>query len=311
MSTVEDTAVMFLEGLVLTDTDGSEVIDSITVKAVPDGWVIKDPGGNVVHTGDGSSDYSVPTADVSNGNYHDYTITPPSHSSADMTLTVSVQTTDTQTVDGAPQTSTITTDLDIDVTVTPRAEVVGTDTDGDGVDDLTITPGHTYATEAEEDTWFSLNQDGFDLKDGWANQDGIDVGGTEQTFALLTPVLDGGSANGSQFRYFDGTTTQTLTYNGTAVQIPIEYLDTVEFRAPGNVSGYFEIQIQARTIDTDPDTGATDTAISGSATLANLVVLPVADQVTLAVTSPARGLRIPRYHSGSGPQAATPQRPLT
>jgi VCBS repeat-containing protein len=293
VDTVEDTSVKFMEGLALTDTDGSEEIDSITVKAIPDGWVIKDSGGTVVHTGDGSSDHIVPAADVSSGNYQNYTITPPAHSSTDKTLTLSVQTTDTQTVDGAPQTSTITTDLDIDVTVTPKAEEVGKDTNGDGVNDLTITPGHTYTTEAaaEEDTWFSLNQDGFDLKEGWANQDEVEVGGAEETFALLTPVIDESSADGSQFRYSTdgGGTYETLTYTGTPVEIPMEYLDTVEFKAPENISGSFEIQVEAKTVDTDPDTGATNTAISGSATLANLVVLPVADDVTLA-TSPARGL---------------------
>ncbi|MBP8996187.1 MAG: VCBS domain-containing protein, partial [Synergistales bacterium] len=294
VSTEEDTAVKFMEDLALTDTDGSEVMDSITIKAVPTGWVIKDSGGAVVHTGDGSSDYSVPAAHVSEGSYKDYTITPPAHSSADETLTVSVQTTDTKVVGGTTVTSTETVDLGVKVTVTPVAEVVGGDSDGDGTPDLTMTSGHIYGeqVEAYEDEWFNLNQDGFNLKDGWHNQDGIDVvGGTEKTFALLTPVLDGGSANGSKFTYNDGATTHTLIYNGTAVEIPMEHLDTVQFMAPENVSGHFEIQVQAKTIDTDPDDpGATDTAISGSATLANLVVLPVADQVTLAVSSSSRGL---------------------
>ncbi|MFA5622011.1 MAG: VCBS domain-containing protein [Thermovirgaceae bacterium] len=291
VSTEEDTAVKFMEGLALTDTDGSEVMDSITIKEVPTGWVIKNSVGTEVHTGNGSSDYSVPTADVSDGSYKNYTITPPAHSSADETLTVSVQTTDTKVVDGTTVTSTETENLGVKVTVTPVAEVVGVDSDGDGTDDLTMTAGHTYGeqVEAYEDEWFDLNQDSFNLKDGWHNQDGIDVGGTEKTFALLTPVLDGGSANGSRFSYFDGTETHTLTYNGTAVEIPMEYLDTVQFMAPEHVSGRFEIKVEAKTIDTDPDTGATDTAESGSATLANLVVLPVADQVTLAVSSPSRG----------------------
>ncbi len=283
VSTEEDTAVKFMEDLALTDTDGSEVMDSITIKEVPTGWVIKDSGGTVVHTGDGSSDYSVPVAHVSDGSYKDYTITPPAHSSADETLTVSVQTTDTKVVDGTTVTSTETVDLGVKVTVTPVAEVIGTDTDGDGTVDLTMSGDYTYTTHAKEDTWFELNQDGFDFKTPWSNQDP-----DEQTYALLTPKLNGGdtSAIGSQFKYFNGTSWVTLTYNGSApVEIPVEYLDTVEFKAAPNVKGSFEIEVQAKTVDTDPDTGDKVSAVSGSATLTNGVIEPVADQVTLAVSS--------------------------
>ncbi|HPC75712.1 MAG TPA: Ig-like domain-containing protein [Synergistales bacterium] len=285
VSTEEDTAVKFMEDLALTDTDGSEVMDSITIKEVPTGWVIKDSGGTVVHTGDGSSDYSVPVAHVSDGSYKDYTITPPAHSSADETLTVSVQTTDTKVVDGTTVTSTETVDLGVKVTVTPVAEVIGTDTDGDGIDDLTMSGDHTYTTHALEDTWFELNQDGFDFKTPWSNQDP-----DEETYALLTPKLNGGatSAIGSQFKYSEdnGNSWVTLTYNGSApVEIPVEYLDTVEFKATPNVKGSFEIEVQAKTVDTDPDTGDKVSAVSGSATLTNGVIEPVADKVTLAVSS--------------------------
>ena len=290
VSTEEDTAVKFMEDLALTDTDGSEVMDSITIKEVPTGWVIKDSGGAVVHTGNGSSDYSVPTADVSNGSYKDYTIKPPAHSSADETLTVSVQTTDTKVVDGTEVISTETVPLGVKVTVTPVAEVIGTDTDDDGEDDLTMSGDHTYTTHALEDTWFELNQDGFDFKTPWSNQDP-----DEQTYALLTPKLNGGvtSAIGSQFKYSEdnGNSWVTLTYNGSApVEIPVEYLDTVWFKAAPNAKGSFEIEVQAKTVDTDPNTGDKVSAVSGSATLTNEVIEPVADKVTLAVSSPSRGL---------------------
>ena len=111
----------------------------------------------------------------------------------------------------------------------------------------------------------ALTHHGLSLQE-LANQD---ADGSEQTFALLTPILNGGAtaAAGSQFSYFDGSTTHTLTYAGTPVEIPVAYLDTVQFKAPENVSGSFEIQVQAKTVDTDPDTGAVSTAVSGSASL--------------------------------------------
>ncbi len=141
-----------------------------------------------------------------------------------------------------------------------------------------------YTTKAYEDTWFPLDSDGFNFEGPWNNQDA-----DEETYALLRPILNGQPGTGSQFRHFDGSATQTLTYTGEVVEIPVQYLDTVEFKAAENVSGKFEIGVQAKTVDTDPDTGDKDTAISGNATLTNLIVLPVADEVTLAVTSPARG----------------------
>jgi hypothetical protein len=202
VTTAEDTGVKFLANLAVTDTDGSETITAITVKDVPDGWVIRDAGGTVVHTGDGTTDFTIDPADVADGDYLNYTLTPPGHSSADANVTVAVQTTDTQTVNGSPVTSTATTDLSIPVTVTPVAEVVGGDSNADGMDDLAINGNFVYTTPAQEDSWFSLDTDGFDFKTPWANQD---ADGSEQTFALLTPVLNGGStpANGSQFSYFD------------------------------------------------------------------------------------------------------------
>ena len=149
-----------------------------------------------------------------------------------------------------------------------------------------MTPGFVYTSQGAEDQWFNLNSDGFNLKANWANQD---ADGSEQTFALLTPVLSGGSAIGSQFRYTDGSGTHVLTYNGTAIEIPMAYLDTVEFKAAANIAGSFEIGVQARTVDTDPDTGVSVSAVSGSAALTNLFIAPVADAVTLAVTGAVTG----------------------
>ncbi|MEA4872796.1 MAG: VCBS domain-containing protein, partial [Synergistaceae bacterium] len=300
VSTVEDTGVKFLANLAVTDTDGGETITAITVKDLPVGWVIRNEIGDIVHNGDGTTDFTIDPVKVDSGDYLNYTATPPAHSSADTSLTVSVETTDTHSVNGSDVTSTVTTDLSVQVTVTPVAEIISnpiSDTDGDGTSDLTMSPDHVYSATApgQEDTWFNLNQDGFNFKSGWNNQDS-----DENTFVLLTPVLNGGdiSANGSQFSYFNGTTTVRLTYTGTALAIPVAYLDTVEFKAAPNVSGSFEIQVQALTVDYDPDTAVSVNADSGSSTISNLIVLPVADQVTLSVSSPATGLedsQIPIY----------------
>ena len=285
VSTPEDTGVRFLNALALTDTDGSESITGITINTVPAGWVIRDDTGVVVFTGNGAAAYSVPAGEVTNGDFRNYTVTPAAHSSADRTLAIAVQTSDTRTVNGAPVTSTVTTNLSQTITVSAVAEIVGADSNADGTPDLTINPDFNYTTPGKEDQWFTLNQDGFNFKAPWSNQDA-----DEKTFALLTPVLSGGSAIGSQFQYTVGGVTTMLTYTGSALQIPMGALDTVQFKAAPNVAGSFQIQVQALTIDTDPNTGISVQAISGTATLTNLVIAPVADPVTLAVDAPAVGL---------------------
>jgi hypothetical protein len=173
------------------------------------------------------------------------------------------------------------------ITVTAVAERIGTDSNADGTPDLTMNANFNYTTAGAEDQWFALATDGFDFRTPWTNQD---ADGSERTFALLTPVLSGGLAIGSQFQYTLGGVTTTLTYTGTPLQIPMDALGTVLFRAAPNVAGSFQIQVEALTIDTDPNGGTPVQAISGSATLTNLVIAPVADPVTLAVNAPAVGL---------------------
>ena len=279
VSTPEDTGVRFLNALALTDTDGSEAITGVTVNAVPAGWVIRDEGGIVVFTGNGATAYTVPAG----GDFRNYTITPAAHSSADVTISLAVTTTDTlggTTVTGVAN-------LTQTITVTAVAERIGTDSNADGTPDLTMNANFNYTTAGAEDQWFALATDGFDFRTPWTNQD---ADGSERTFALLTPVLSGGLAIGSQFQYTLGGVTTTLTYTGTPLQIPMDALGTVLFRAAPNVAGSFQIQVEALTIDTDPNGGTPVQAISGSATLTNLVIAPVADPVTLAVNAPAVGL---------------------
>src|SRR5690606_23848962 len=150
------------------------------------------------------------------------------------------------------------------------------DSDGDGANDVTMTPGHVYTTAGAEDSWYTLGiEGGFNLAEGWSNQDGTDEGGREETFADLTPILtsepqEGDTVIGSTFRYTDGDGgTHELVYTGPgSVRVPVEFLDTLEFLAPENVSGTFNIQVQAYTVDYDDDGGTTAvTATTGSALL--------------------------------------------
>lgn len=103
-----------------------------------------------------------------------------------------------------------------------------------------MTEGHKYSNTVvgKEDEWFDLNVDGFNLKDGWFNPD---TDGSEKTYALLTPILVNGpvaGVAGSQFSYIDGNGTEhVLTYTGQAVRIPMEFLDTLKFKAPENSKG--------------------------------------------------------------------------
>ncbi|MDT8896337.1 DUF5801 repeats-in-toxin domain-containing protein [Halomonas sp. I1] len=290
----EDTEIAFLANLEVADKDNTsgqqEDITAIGIDTVPDGWVIKDGDGNVVHTGNGTDGFTIPAGDVDDGSYTGYTITPPAHSSVDESLSLQVEVTDTASTGSDIQTHNVTAD----VTVTPDAEEVGGDSDGDTTDDLTMNPDHTYGTgvEGTEDEWFALNADGFNPADGWANQD---ADGSEETFALLTPELvfseDGGDAIGSSFKYIDGDGNEVvLTYNGSPIEVPVEYLDTLEFRAAPNQKGEFQIRVEAKTVDTDPDDGSENTATSGESILDGIHIdEPVADLASLNVTSPAEG----------------------
>lgn len=303
----EDTAIKFLANVKLLDLDGSETMTGLVIKGVPADWVVKDAGGNVVLP-DADGNYALPAGSFQTdeaGNltlYKDWTVTPPAHSSKDATFTLNIQTTDVDPVTHVPHV--VDKDYSLKVTVTPVAEKVGGDTDGDANADLTMTGGHSYSDDVAgaEDGWFEINQDGFNLQAGWANEDGRPSdgagpndhaadGGTEATYALLTPILVQGdseakeSVEGAQFSYIDADGKEViLTYNGKdPVQIPMEFLDTVKFKAPPHVSGEFQIGVQAKTVDTDPDTGATVEAISGNATLDGIFIAPEADKVTLAV----------------------------
>ncbi len=316
VSTVEDTAVKFMEELVVTDdNDGSEIIDSIVINDIPDGWKLYDETGALLMTGNGANDWTVDTADITSGDYQDYTILPPGHSSVDETVNIDVTTTDTQTVNGTSVSDTKTVTLPVLIKVTPKGERIGTDSDQDGetddivgqqviadtddnaTADLQMNPSHEYTLGGTEDTWFDLSSDPgdgtFDLKSPWFNEDTEITAyqdNSETTYALFTPQdSDGAPLIGSQFHYDNGTLNgRTLTYNGVPVEIPVQYLDSLEFKPPANYADDdgIEIIVNAKTVDVDPDDGAVDVQVTGEVVLTIPSVTAVPDIVSLAVSSP-------------------------
>ncbi|MDT0501903.1 DUF5801 repeats-in-toxin domain-containing protein [Halomonas sp. PAR7] len=298
-ATPEDTAVGLLNSLALKDTDGSESITQVRITDLPSeggSWTLIDHNGNEVAIpsgGDATSGGLILTVGTGAGEYtleqiQQFTIKPPAHSSLDGTMTVYVTTEEAAAYTQSGNTESKEWAHDQAIVVTPVAEVTtppaGGDTDSDGntTPDLTMTSGYNYSNSGLEDTWFSLNSDGFNLKTDWANEDA-----SEQTFARLTPY-DGKDValEGAYFQYHNGTTTVDVAYNGTPVDIPMEYLDTVRFKGPNNFKGEVKIKVEAVTLDKDADDNSvTVEAVSGEALLTNVILDPVADQVTLKVNA--------------------------
>ena len=149
---------------------------------------------------------------------------------------------------------------------------------------------NSFAFEGEP---FYINQDQFDLKAGWFNEDGMGVrpdsnGHKEETYAKLTAYSGDQSipVDGATFEYsMDGGITwlPAELVNGN-IAVPMEYLDYVRVNIPGIYDdGLFAIKVEALTVDTDEDDGSKVYAVSGVAWLTNILVLPTASEVTLQV----------------------------
>ncbi|MEB8386027.1 DUF5801 domain-containing protein, partial [Rhodobacteraceae bacterium KMM 6894] len=295
----ENETVNLLQHVAVTDaeaTNGAEVITKVTFD--PDVWVVTAPSPTlnaaVWSTSTAGSEYTIEftagTEAEREAVLDAFSFAPPAapaeqHTSTDTTIDLKITTND----------GTTTTEVTrpVTVTVTPVAEVIGTDTNADGTDDLTMGASHIYATDMAEDTWFNLNSEaGFNLIDGWENEDP-----DEATYARLTPETVEGAgafspATGTEFRWSDGGSTVTKTFNGTAIDVPIAALGSLEIRTKNDFSGEIRIKIEAYTVDYDDDTeaGAFVDAVSGEEYLTNLNVLPVADQIALSLNAVASGL---------------------
>ena len=200
-----------------------------------------------------------------------YKITPPANSSADINMTVVVESTDGTSVIE-------TTDSSYTLQVTPVAERTDSDTNNDGNNDVTINTDVTYTTAGNEDQWFDLKTDATDLQSFWNNQDNS----SEQTLVNFS------AETGSQFRYSsDGGNTwvvQNIASSSSSIDVPVEYLDSVQFMAPAQSDGRFDITMRAKTIDTDEDNPAlTNEQISGEAHL-TVDINPVADNVAVGIS---------------------------
>ena len=304
VSTNEDTAVAFLQNVRVTDTGtGTEVITQVAFE-IPTGWLVTAPSNNggwsVSGDGSSGSPYTITFDNTLNEVQREaildsFTILPPANSSKDATIQLNITSTDTNGSD----TNTQTKPLDVKVTVNPVAEIIGNipgsgDSDNDGTADLTMTGGHTYTTAGAEDTWYTLGtESGFNLANGWTNQDA-----DELTYAHLTPELVSGDSYatviGSQFKWTVSGVDYTATYTGTPIDVPVSALSTLQFLAPENVSGTFKIKVEAYTVDYDDDnegTGTPATAVSGEAWLEGIIIAPVADGInTLSLNGRAIGL---------------------
>ena len=246
-----------------------------------------------------------------------FTLTPPAHSSKDVTLDIKVTSKDFSVISGGDPSAEVTKPGSLKVTVKPVAESANTNSDGTNGNDVTYNPSYVYTEKGEEDKAFSLGVDGsFKLSNGWSNEDGKWVrtgenwiedttsGRSEDTFALLTPyeaknnegvlAVNGGvlkALEGSVFTYEGPNGPVTIPFAGEPVKIPMQYLDTVKFTGPKDWSGVVKIKVQAGTIDYDEDDGsATELEVSGESWLTNLIIEPRADQVTLKVDTPVKTL---------------------
>ena len=302
VSGVEDTPIAFLENVTVTDpsigTDGTEVIDAIRF-AIPTGWEVTEPAGpfaaaytySVDAAGDATITFTSGTQAEREAVLDAFTITPPNHSSLDATISLSIDTTDTSGSASAGNAS-ATTVLPVEIAVTPVAEEIGNaviDTDGNATADLTMNGDFVYdpsVITGTEDEWFALNQGGFDFQTPWNNEDA-----DENTFARIVPEItvgDVGDAIGSQFRWYDGVSLQTATYVGTGIDVPIAFLSTVEFLPSPDFAGQVQFRVTTFTQDFDDDTegaGTPSEAETGEAVISGLVIVPVADTLTLTLTA--------------------------
>ncbi|TBU74781.1 hypothetical protein DNJ99_23640 [Pseudomonas daroniae] len=297
VTTEEDTAVAFLQHVQVTDTGtGTEVIDKVAFE-IPSGWQVTEPTNNGGWSVSGDGSTGDPYTITFDGSLSEaqreavldgFMIKPPAHSSKDAEIILKVTSTDTNGTDSHQVED---QELSVRITVTPLGERVDSDSNGQNGNDVTMSGDHLYTDHGKEDEWFELNSEGFDLKTPWSNEDGNGtvnggpVGGSEETFARFTPYTNADEElDGSYFQYSDGADWITVPYNGSPVDIPIEYLDTVQFKGPHNFKGVVKIKVEAVTIDHDEDdNNATNTQVSGESWLTNLILDPVADQVTLKV----------------------------
>ncbi|WP_188353787.1 DUF5801 repeats-in-toxin domain-containing protein, partial [Malaciobacter pacificus] len=268
------------------DDDGSETISSAKISSLPSDVKIYDSSDNLLfdNTSTGADngntefilDFSGLNESQKEALIEGLQILPPAHSSADLEdLVFSLTIEDVTDEDLNAQTNTKTNTFDI--IVTPVAERTDSDTAGTVGKDIITQGNHTYTTKANEDEFFDLNtaDSGFSLS--LTNEDSV-----ETTTVLFTPKDGSGNElDGTIFKY--GTT--ELTYNGTAIEIPVSELSNLEVKAPAEYSGKLVLTTEVKSIDYDDDASGKETANTqtSSGDTLTIIVEPVADTVTVAI----------------------------
>ena len=301
VSTKEDTAVKFLDSLALTDddTDGNEEITELVVKALKDGWVLKDESGAIVLTGDGSSNYTIDMSTVTMENLTSYTLTPPAHSSKDDTVDISVKVKDTEGTDNDIQTF----DHTIDIEVTAVTDKESTDSDNSSGDDVQLNLDHIYQTHGREDILYDLfgadsaTSSAFVLSASNEDDESVAEFGSEVTTVVFDNIRhlehndnDGlnsienaieTSIDEAVIQYTDSTgNIVTKSINaGDSIEVPLDSLESVKLLPPPQFSGSLRLDMKVVTEDFDEDDGVSaGKETSNTSELTILYIDPVAEE---------------------------------
>lgn len=283
----EDTKIAL--NLLFTNSDTPlEKVISVTISDIPDGAQIYDASGQLVFSNSSGtlSSFTIqtPTGDLSE--IEAYTILPPAHSSSDITLQVSMELKDFDD-DGSSNTDTQTTaDVAVFVEVLAVSENDSTDTATPAGTDISYNESHYYSTNAEEDTYFNLNSADSNFNLFTINEDDASISpyGSEETFVVFTNLrgvdsnFNTTSLDDAYIKYNDGTQDIELKFSANEeVKVPLEFLDTVEIKAPSDFAGTFIVDMYVQSQDFDEDSSNAATIESSQSVMLVIDVNPVID----------------------------------
>ncbi len=281
----EDTAISL--NLVFDNQDMPlEKIVSLSIDGIPADAKLLDNLGNEVSVTAGSATILVLGGDTTA--LENYSIIPPAHSSEDITLQVTMTLVDKDDNNGSLSLQTITTPVDILIEVLGVTEKDSSDSADPSGLDITQNASHIYTTMGEEDSWFNLNtaDGGFSLSA--TNEDDQDTNpyGSEETFVVFSNAV----SIDQDFNIVP-LDNVLIKFNGVEyplsilgqVKVPIEYLNTVEIKAPANFAGTLAVETVVQSQDFDEDTNIAGSLENSEVEYLVINVLPVAES-TLSVS---------------------------
>ncbi len=259
----EDTLIDLNLNFTNSDLPLEEIV-SITISDIPDGAIIYEADETTIVLdnsagGTNSVTITLPTGDTTQ--IEAYKILPPAHSSTDITLQVSMDIKDFDD-DGSSTTDTQTiADVPIVIEVLAVTENETSDTDNDGNNDITQHDSHYYGVDhGSEDTWFDLNTN-FTLSATNEDDTSINPYGSETTFVVFTNIraldesFNATPLNNATIKYNDGSSDIIIDFSSTdEIEVPIEFLDSVELLPPADFAGTLIIDTFVRSQDFDEDT---------------------------------------------------------